>query len=148
MYIGVFTIKWVKLINRNFWTCEKKILTQMTDTFMVQRADHNHNYDLRNEGDLRVPYSMTEGYRRSFYPSTSTIGWWNELSIQIRNSPSLPNFKCQLRGIMFPKPNPPYSFGLGRAPVHLARFRRMGLSDLNQHRHSYHYMGAWMGLTE
>ena len=30
--------------------------TYMTDSFMVQRADHNHNYDLRNEGDLRIPY--------------------------------------------------------------------------------------------
>ena len=40
---------------------------------------------------------------------------------------------------MYPKPNPLYSFGLGRAPVHLARLR-MGLSGLNQHRHGYHYI--------
>ena len=57
----------------------------------------------------------------------------------IRNSPSLSNFKCRLKGIMFPKPNHLYSFGLGRAPVHLARLR-MGLSGLNKHRHSYHYI--------
>ena len=65
---------------------------------------------------------------------------WNELSMLIRNSPSLSNFKCRLKGIMYPKPNPLYSFGLGRAPVHLARLG-MGLSGLNQHRHhGYHYI--------
>ena len=111
--------------------------TNMTYICMVQRADHNHNYDLRNEGDIRVPYGRTVGYRRSFYPST--IRLWNELSMLIRNSPSLSNFKYQLKGIMFHKPNPLYSFGLGRAPVHLARLR-MGLSGRNQHRHSYHYI--------
>ena len=56
--------------------------TYMTDIFMVQRADHNHNYDLRNEGDLRVPYTRTVGYRRSFYPSTTRL--WNELSVLIQ----------------------------------------------------------------
>ena len=111
--------------------------TYMTDICMVQRADHNHNYDLRNEGDLRDPYARTVGYRKSFNPST--IRLWNELSMLIRNSPSLSNLKYQLKGIMFPRPNPLYSFGLGRAPVHLARLR-MGLSGLNQHRHSYHYI--------
>ena len=109
----------------------------MTDSFMVQRADHNHNYDLRNEGDLRIPYARTVGYRKSFYPST--IRLWNELSMLVRNSPSLSNFKCRLKGIMFPKPNHLHSLGLGRAPVHLARLR-MGLSGLNKHRHSYNYI--------
>ena len=59
--------------------------------------------------------------------------------MQIRNSPSISNFKCRSKGIMFPKPNHLYSFGLGRAPVHLARLR-MCLSGLNKHRHSYHYI--------
>ena len=34
----------------------------MTGIFMVQRAHHNHNYDLRNEGDLRVPYARTVAF--------------------------------------------------------------------------------------
>ena len=109
----------------------------MTDTFMAQRSDHDHNYDIRNEGDLRVPYARTVGYRRSFYPST--IRLWTEFSTQIRNSPSLPKFKYKLKGIVFAKPNPLYSIGLGIVPVHLARLQ-MDLSGLNQHRHSYHYI--------
>jgi len=41
-----------------------------------------------------------------------------------------------MRSLLFPKPNPLFSYGHGRAPVYHARIR-MGLSALNQHRRKY-----------
>ncbi len=92
---------------------------------------------MRNNDDLRPPHARTVGFRRSFYPSAIRLG--NQLNDQVKNSPSLPTFKRLLKSGLFPTRNKLHSYGIGRAPVQLARMR-MCLSALNQHRHKYHYI--------
>ena len=54
-----------------------------------------NSYALRNEHNIIVPFCRTEISRRSCIPSS--ISEWNSLDIEIRNSPSLANFKYRLK---------------------------------------------------
>lgn len=54
-----------------------------------------NSYALRNEHNIIVPFCRTEISRRSCIPSS--ISAWNSLDIEIRNSPSLANFKYRLK---------------------------------------------------
>ena len=49
------------------------------------------HYNLRNNNDLRVPFSRLESFRRSFVPTATKL--WNLLDIEIRSSHSLNVFK-------------------------------------------------------
>jgi len=49
---------------------------------------------LRNNDDYRDPRCRLSYYKKSFLPSTSRN--WNDLDLQIRNSPSINVFKNKL----------------------------------------------------
>ena len=58
------------------------------------RVNETNPYNLRNADNIHVPTCRTKLYSESFLPSTIQV--WNSLSLDIRNSPSVPSFKRSL----------------------------------------------------
>ena len=79
--------------------------------------------------DIPSLFTRTESYRRSFIPYS--IGLWNKLSINTRNSPSLDSFKTTVKGPR-KETNKLYYIGKRIPSVHHARMR-IGCSKLNAH---------------
>ena len=84
-------------------------------------------YSLRNNENIKLPFSKREAFRRSFFPTA--IRLWNKLQLSIRNSPSLNTLKLSLKK---DTPEIPimYYYGKRWAAVHHARLR-MQCSKLN-----------------
>ena len=55
---------------------------------------NRNNYSLRNEHNLQSVHARTKLYSESFLPSV--VREWNDLSLEIRNSTSLPSFKTAI----------------------------------------------------
>jgi len=94
------------------------------------RGDLVH-YQLRNQGDLTQVNAHSALYYNSFFPRT--IRDWNNLSMDLRQKPSLESFKSNLikkSGITKFKY---FSHSIGRAGIHHCRMR-MGLSALAHQR--------------
>ena len=75
-----------------------KMINSMTPQYLTkllpQRTGHNSTYSLRNNNDLRTIFSRTNLYYNSFLPSA--IREWNNLTDELRNAPTLDNFKSLL----------------------------------------------------
>ena len=85
------------------------------------------NYNLRNNQDIKVPYTRLETFRRSFIPSA--IKLWNTLSIEYRSCPSVTDFKKLLK-TLDEETNVLYYYGQRWTAVHHTRMR-LGCSKLN-----------------
>jgi hypothetical protein len=91
-------------------------------------------YPRRRPQERVVPACRTETYRKSFFPSTTTI--WNNLPLTIRNCTSLSEFKRYLSS--FDSPVPTYYY-IGERNEQIAHCRlRLGMSDLNGHLYNRH----------
>ena len=87
-------------------------------------------YNTRQSSDLPRFRTRTDLFSKSFFPSTVRL--WNALPLEIRNSPSLAQFKSKLqnipsRPVIFPQL---YNFGSRFASILHTRFR-LGSSQLN-----------------
>ena len=70
-----------------------------------------HVYNLMSNGNLLcLPRYRTTSYYNSFIQSR--IKLWNELEIDIKNSPTLPIFKAKLKKMKIPKTKQHFNFGI------------------------------------
>ena len=86
------------------------------------------NYNLRN---MHCISARTQAHSTSFLPST--IRDWNSLSLQVRQSTSLPIFKRNLN-LSLCKPSPLFNFGSRKGQILHSRLR-LGCSALNHDLH-------------
>ena len=86
-------------------------------------------YNLRREGNIRVPFARTESYKRSFFPHG--IQLWNSTDVNLRNLPSITEFKLKFKPDISPSKTILY-YGERWASIHHARLR-LGCSKLNSH---------------
>ena len=86
------------------------------------------HYNLRNNRNIKLPFSRLESFRRSFFPRA--IRLWNALSLKIRDEKTLIAFKTALKKDNDEQCNVLYYYGERWASVHHARIR-MGCSKLN-----------------
>ena len=86
-------------------------------------------YNLRREGNIRVPFARTESYKRSFFLHGIQI--WNNTNVNIRNLPSITELKLRLKPATSLFKEILY-YGERWASIHHARLR-LGCSKLNSH---------------
>lgn len=83
--------------------------------------DRTH-YLLRNADNYTLHQARTVLHSQSFFPNTTSL--WNQLPINIRNSPTIAIFKTLLRSLLFPPPPPEwFSYGIRNSNILLARMR-------------------------
>ena len=114
-------VMFFKLVNLN----APFYLLRLLPPLVAQR----NPYNLRNPLTRDVPFCRTELYRRSFFPSTSTL--WNNLPDSVKRSNSLSSFKRYL--IRPDTPVPKYYYSGEREPQVVHTKLRLGMSDLNAH---------------
>ena len=76
------------------------------------------NYNLRNRLDYSVPYTRVDVFSKSYFPST--IRLWNNLDIEIRNTPNISTFK---RSLKRPANKPPSYFNAGNRKLNIIHTR-------------------------
>ena len=95
-------------------------------------------HDTRNSNRIEYPNVHKNYFIQSFVPST--IRLWNNLDHAIKSSSTINTFKSKTKNIFCPnKLYRPHLTGHSKGFVHLARLR-VGLSGLNAHRKSYHFI--------
>ena len=83
------------------------------------------------------PQQKNTQYKKSFYPQT--IDDWNDLNLNIRNSPSISSFKKCLSKLAGSKPNPLFLLNSSTASIIHTRIR-LGLSGLSSQRCDYNHI--------
>jgi hypothetical protein len=74
-----------------------KIHNSKAPTYLIDilnKYKHNNRYNTRAKLSYRPPYCRLSNFSRSFFPYT--IKLWNNLSMDIRSSPSVSSFKQEL----------------------------------------------------
>ena len=101
-------------------------------------VQNSNPYNLRNNDDFQSIIRRTEIYSKSVIPSS--IKLWNQLDIDIRNSPTLTAFKAKLK-LHFKPPVVPklYLIGDRSLSVYHSRIRNR-CSNLNAHLHYNHLL--------
>lgn len=117
-----------------------KINNNLAPTYLKQiipvSTASRTRYALRCTTNFTIPRCRTERYKLSFVPKTVTE--WNNLPLELRNSPSLYTFKIHLRDKVFSnKPNRLFMVGHPTTVKHHTRLR-LGLSPLRAHLFSHH----------
>ena len=64
---------------------------------LPNRVNETNIYSLRNNTDFVIPFSRLYSYESSFFPPTLKL--WNDLDTPIRNLPTLPQFKTNIKTI-------------------------------------------------
>ena len=119
--------------NKHKLTILYKILNGLTPEYLQfilpPLVQNTTNYNLRNSNNLRSIHANTNLFYNSFFPST--IRAWNDLSEDIKNSPSVAAFKYRLNRDTHP---PPKYFNAGTRMGQILHARiRMECSALNSH---------------
>ena len=91
-------------------------------------VQHDNNYNLRSQGNIRNPYTKTESFRRSFFPYA--IKMWNALPHEQRDITDFLGFKQAIKPQKLT--NELFYYGERWQSVHHARLR-IGCSKLNSH---------------
>ena len=97
------------------------------------------SYNLRHSDRLRAPFFGKKFCFNSFVPKT--IRDWNELPVDIIQSPSLNIFKSRIKNKFYNEKNYIFKWGTGAGSIQLSRMR-MGLSGLNFHRFLYNFIDS------
>jgi hypothetical protein len=101
--------------------------------FVPNRVEARTRYNLRNIGQLEVPFARLETYSQSFLPSTTRL--WNELQTEVKDSSSVKSFKFNyLKDYPRPTTNPLYYRGNRHVSVHHSQMC-IGCSGLKAHLH-------------
>ena len=96
------------------------------------------SYNMRNANNIREPKTSKNYFLKSFLPSS--IKLWNNIDIGIRNMTELENFRNSVTHLYTPAVlYMPYLHGNSKSYIQISRMR-MGLSGLNAHRKSYHFI--------
>ena len=106
-----------------------KIKNDLAPDYLYELLPTVHNaarYNLRNNHNIKVPFTRLEVFKRSFIPRS--IHLWNSLTLNVRNKESLFSFKSAI--FDNDKCNILYYYGQRWPAVHHARLR-MGCSKLN-----------------
>jgi hypothetical protein len=127
---------WEPLENRRLQHCLilfYKMVNNITPSYLSSlipnRQQSEESYVLRNHNNLPTPFCKTSLYKESFLPST--INRWNDLPINIRESPTLPSFK---RAISPKSPSKPQHLYHGNRKYQVLHLRLRTLcSGLNKH---------------
>ena len=108
-----------------------KIHRNLAPNYLARLLPNNNNeviqYNLRNNKDIKLPFSRLESFKRSFFPRAVRL--WNSFTVTSRDSPSLTHFKTilykdiKLCNVLF-------YYGERWASVHHTRIR-MRCSKLN-----------------
>ena len=110
-----------------------KIVNGLSPSYLCDiLQDINHvdiRYNLRREGNIRVPFARTETFKRSFFPYGIQI--WNNLNANTKNLPSLAEFKSSFKLATSPSKEILY-YGERWASIHHARIW-LGCSKLKSH---------------
>ena len=119
--------------NKHKLTILYKILNGLTPEYLQfilpPLVQNTTNYNLRNSNNLCSIHANTNLFYNSFFPST--IRAWNDLSEDIKNSPSVTAFKYRLNRDTHP---PPKYFNAGTRMGQVLHARiRMDCSALNSH---------------
>ena len=92
--------------NKHKLTILYKILNGLTPEYLQSilppLVQNTTNYNLRNSNNLQSIHANTNLFYNSFFPST--IRAWNDLSEDIKNSPSVAAFKYRLNRDTHPPP--------------------------------------------
>ena len=64
---------------------------------LPNRVNETNIYSLGNNTDFVIPFSRLYSYESSFFPPTLKL--WNDLDTPIRNLPTLPQFKTNIKTI-------------------------------------------------
>ena len=94
-------IGWISLSDRRIYQkliIMNKIHNRMVPSYLREIAPglirDNSNYNLRNANNFETLMRRTELFANSFIPSSVKV--WNDLPINLRESPTLSNFKSNL----------------------------------------------------
>ena len=120
-----------KIINNNTPLYLKRLIP---DTVV----DHT-GYNLRSANNFTIPIYVKSFCKKSFIPQT--LREWNELSMHIRSSSTFAMFKTSLKCMYFKNEKHRIRNIPGPNAIYLYRLR-MGLSGLNMHRSSYHFIDS------
>ncbi len=119
-----------------------KIYNGLAPTCLSEKLPANvnskSNYNMRNAGNIIVPFTRTTLAYMSFIPSTSRL--WNELSNEIRQCDTVSSFKSSIRNRDVIAPDY-YSYGARKYCILLTKLRysvsplnndlfKIGLSDI------------------
>ena len=116
--------------NKHKLTILYKILNGLTpESILPPLVQNTTNYNLRISNNLRSIHANTNLFYNSFFPST--IRAWNDLSEDIKNSPSVAAFKYRLNRDTHP-PSKYFNAGSRMDQILHARIR-MECSALNSH---------------
>jgi hypothetical protein len=97
------------------------------------------DYNLRTGMNITTPIQKTTTYQKSFFPQS--IKDWNNLDVELRQAPSIENFKEKLKSTSNQKPNPLYHHNNNRAAINQTRMR-LGLSALSSQRFDYNHIDS------
>ena len=108
-----------------------KVRNELVPNYLCEILEPHYaeqiHYRLRNDNDIKLPFTRREAFRRSFFPSA--IRLWNKLRPNERNAPSVSDLKMLLKKESVEK-SILYYYGKRWASVHHARLR-MQCSKLN-----------------
>ncbi len=108
-----------------------KMVNGLTPDYLSSLVPPNvgstNRYSLRNDNNIHPPYARTMLYSNSFLPSV--IREWNQLSLPIREAPTIATFKSRINEniVIIPKH---YYYGIRKAQVLHTRLRT-NCSSLN-----------------
>ena len=91
-------------------------------------ADQRNPYNIRSANEMDIPRARSEAYSRSFIPDTCRK--WNNLPQELKDIPSLEEFKERIRPASAPPPNHYYA-GTRREQILISRLRTRN-PDLKQ----------------
>ena len=124
---------------RSKLTLMYKIINRLTPQFLFDilpdLPDDNPRYNLRQRPDAVSSFNCrTCLFENSFFPSTTKL--WNLLPSEIRNSPTLAQFKRKISNPCIPSVKYPELLNVGNRFTSILHSRlRMGRSQLNEHLH-------------
>jgi hypothetical protein len=101
-------------------------------------------YDLRTGMDITTPLPKTVTYQKSFFPQSITD--WNNLTMNIRDLPSINSVKEHQKKKCGSKTNPLYHHDSSKAAINHTRIR-LGLSALGSQRFDYNHINDPRCLT-
>jgi hypothetical protein len=116
-----------------------KMLNRLTPNYLNELIPlRGIAYQTRNANPIDCPIAYKNYFFKSFIPAT--IRLWNSLDAPIKDSISLDVFKNKIKRLFTPnKLYRPHLTGHSRGHIQLTRLR-LGLSGLNSHRKSYHFI--------
>ena len=117
-----------------------KMVKNLVPTYLCNlkptQAGDSHEYNLRNNSDLSIPFCRTQCMKKSFLPCTVKL--WNSLQNNIKLCDTLSSFKLKLKSHYAVSENfskmKKFLYNSGSRPWNIVHAKlRIGCSSLNDH---------------